>query len=262
MKTDERIETIKQEGYELDFGTVFNDAFENYKKIVVHAALAIILFSVLLGLILIAVIFMAIDSNNLTESIAGFQVANFSTQGIIAYWVGTILSAGLMSPFTAGIIKMAQSAAKHEDFSVGTVFQYYQNSYFKPLFLAAVGIALFSSTLSVASEIIGYKILLVLITLLFGFLTFLTIPLIIFGNLKAIDAIKGSILIVSKQPLILLALLIVSALFCMIGIIGLCIGIFFTIPFMYSMYYCIYSAIMGDEDSNAETEEVIVEIEA
>ena len=91
------------------------------------------------------------------------------------------------------------------------------------------------------------------ISLIISFLTFLSIPLIVFGNLNAIDAIKGSIIIVSKQPLTLVGLLIVSTLFCMIGLIAVCIGIFFTMPFIYSMYYCIYDAIIGDEESDYNT---------
>ena len=44
--TKQRIEEIKREGYDLDFTTVFGNAFENYKKI----ALMVGLFSLLLGL--------------------------------------------------------------------------------------------------------------------------------------------------------------------------------------------------------------------
>lgn len=264
MKTLERIETIKKEGYDIDFGTIFNEAFENYKKIALQGAVAFILIGLVFGMIYLALFFMifATPGDFTAESMANFSIANFSTSGIVAYWFGMILFSGLVSPVSAGLIKMAQSAAKQENISIGSVFQYYGNAYFKDLFLSTVCIAVVSSTLSVASEIIGYKIFLLLLTVVLGFMTFLTIPLIIFGNLKALEAIKGSIIIVSKQPLILLGLLIVSWLFAFLGFIGLCIGIFFTIPFIYSMYYCIYASIVGDENKDEEIEDAPIEIEA
>jgi uncharacterized membrane protein len=73
----------------------------------------------------------------------------------------------------------------------------------------------------------------------------LTIPFIIFGKLSSIDAIKSSIIIVSKQPLILLGLIIVSLIAAIIGIFGFCIGMLFTMPFVYSMNYMIYKNIIG-----------------
>ena len=82
------------------------------------------------------------------------------------------------------------------------------------------------------------------------------IPLIVFGNLNATEAIKSSVIIVSKQPLVLLGLLIVAVIAGIIGIFGLCIGIFFTLPFMYSMNYVIYKTIIGIDSVNE-----IVEIE-
>jgi hypothetical protein len=47
-----------------------------------------------------------------------------------------------------------------------------------------------------------------------------------------------------------LGLLIVSGIASLVGFIGCCIGIFFTIPFMYSMYYAIYTSIVGIDSEN------------
>ena len=51
----------------------------------------------------------------------------------------------------------------------------------------------------------------------------------------------------SRQIFVLLGLLIVAAILVGIGIFGFCIGIFFTIPFLYSSYYVIYNEIIGSE---------------
>jgi hypothetical protein len=49
---------------------------------------------------------------------------------------------------------------------------------------------------------------------------------------------------VSKQPLILLGLIVVAIIGSMVGFIGCCIRCF-TLPFMYSMYYAMYNDIIG-----------------
>jgi uncharacterized membrane protein len=79
------------------------------------------------------------------------------------------------------------------------------------------------------------------------------IPLIIFGKLKAVEAIQASIVIVSKQPLVILGLLVIGVIASLVGFIGCCIGIVFTIPFMYSLYYALYSEIIGfDPETEVE----------
>jgi uncharacterized membrane protein len=79
-----------------------------------------------------------------------------------------------------------------------------------------------------------------IISVAISFFTILTIPLIIFSDVKAIDAIKYSFSIVSKQPLILLGLIVA-----IIGSIYWLLSECFTLPFMYSMYYAMYNDIIG-----------------
>jgi uncharacterized membrane protein len=94
-----------------------------------------------------------------------------------------------------------------------------------------------------------------ILSIIISFLTFLTIPLIVFGKLNAIESIKSSIVIMSKNPLVLWGLLIVAGLFSIVGVFGCGIGLFFTIPFLFSMTYAIYTAIIGFE-SNDEIESI------
>lgn len=252
--TKEKIEEIKTNGYQLDFGNVFNHAFENYKKIALYAGLMIFVFSVLLGLIAAGVIISTFGFSMLTEILLNnSEPKNLSGVFILAYVVGTILLTCLISPFPAGLIKMAHCAEKEEEFHVSTILEYYKAPYFKEIITATLLISVFSSGLSTLINYSGIKIVGSLIAMAVSFLTFLTIPLIIFGNLKAFDAIKSSAIIVSKQPLVLLGLIAMAAIASIVGFIGCFIGVFFTIPFMYSMYYAIYIAIIGI-DSESEIE--------
>ncbi|WP_298220479.1 hypothetical protein [Flavobacterium sp.] len=257
--TKQNIEDIKANGYNIDFGTVFNNAFENYKKIALQGGVAVliivILMCILCGLIAVGAVGMALTTNSLSQ----FRVENLSIMWLVPYIIVIILVTAIASPINAGLIKMAKCAAKAEAFSVGTAFDYYRGSYFKEIVMAAIIISLFSSMFSVGLQWLGFQLLGFVLSLSVSVLTFLTIPLIIFGNLKAMEAIEGSIIIVSKQFFILLALMIVSAFFMMLGLFGFCIGIFFTVPFMYSMYYSVYTEIMGDETPATLSEELASE---
>ena len=247
--TEKRIEEIKREGYDLDFTTVFGNAFENYKKI----ALMVGLFSLLLGLaflVLFAVGFVLIygmkDASFFENMNAEqMQPENFSTPFLIIYLVSVIFLTALFSPITAGFIKMARDGAKGQDVSFGTAFEYYSKPFFKEIFIAIVILTFFTTTFSFLLTLVGIQFLGGIISLIISFFTFLAIPFIIFGNLKAIEAIQASVVVVSKQILILLGLAIVGILFSFMGMIACCIGIIFTMPIIYSLYYCIYDEVIG-----------------
>lgn len=78
----------------------------------------------------------------------------------------------------------------------------------------------------------------------------LSTPLIIFGNQKGLEALKASVSLSSKQFMNLFLLLLVAFFGSLVGLIGFCIGIFFTIPFTISMQFAIYHSIIGFENEN------------
>lgn len=246
----EAIENIKQNGFDLDFGGVFNHAFEVYKKIAMTAGAALLLFSFIIVGLVGAVVFgsMAIADFSV-DQMEKFDVRNFSLAGLLLYVLTLIFIGCLAAPMNAGLLKMSRNASKNEEFSLGTVFEYYGNKYFITIIIATLVLTGFSTTINVGFSLIGYEILGALMNIVISFFTGLTIPLIIFGNLNPLEAIQGSIAIVSKQFFIILGLLIVSALFSVIGIFGFCIGIFFTIPIMNAMTYTIYASVLNDDDN-------------
>lgn len=247
-----RIEEIKAHGYQLDFANVFNLAFENYKKIALYAGSMILVFSVVIFAIIAATIIFFFGIATLTTMLnpENLKTETVSENFILIYMAGAILFSCLISPFPAALIKMAYCAERDEEFYVSTIFEYYKAPYFKELFIATLLISTFNSVLATALDYAGIQLIGTLISLSISFLTILTIPLIIFADLKAIDAISSSFMIVLKQPLVLLGLMIVTIIASMVGFVGCCIGIFFTLPFLYSMYYAIYSEIIGFDDAD------------
>ena len=252
----EKIAAIRTNGYQLDFGTVFEHAFENYKKIAVYAGLMLLVFTILLLIILFTVIISYVGIENLEGF--GEKLKQFSTLKTMPLDIaiplngGLILFSALINPFMAGFLKMADSGEKGEEFHVSTMFTYYKLPYFLNIFSAVFLITFVSTALSILLEYAGFSFMGTLISMVISILTVLTIPLLIFGNLNTIDAIKSSITVVSKQPLVILGLIIVAGIGSVLGIFGFCIGLFFTLPFMYSMNYVIYKTIIG-VDSASET---------
>lgn len=250
----DRIEEIKINGYHLDFADVFNHAFENYKKIALYAGLVIFVFSVIIGVLIAGAIVSLFDVATLNENlIEKLKTETTSVNFILIYMISIVLFTSLMSPFQAGFLKMADCGEKDEAFHVSTLFEYYKAPYFMEIFIATLILSITSIGLSSLLNLTGIQTIGILTTYTLSFLTLLTIPLIIFGKFKAIDAIKTSIIIVMKQPLVLLALIIVAFIASMVGFIGCFIGVFFTIPFLFSMNYSIYNAIVGiDSESDSE----------
>lgn len=241
--TSERISEIKNNGYELDFSTVFNDSFENYKKIALNAGIAYILFMIVLGILICIPIFFIIGFSSLPEVAKKLQPENMSITFLFFYVLTLVLLAALSAPLTAGLLKMAYNADHKQEVTIRNAFEYYNSSYFGQIFIAIALLTLISSFFSVGLAAVGYQFLGIIISFIISFLTFLTIPLIIFGNLKVTEAIQGSMITISKQPLLIIGLLIIAGLLVVLGIFGFCIGIFFTIPFIYSMYYILYRTI-------------------
>ena len=86
-----------------------------------------------------------------------------------------------------------------------------------------------------------------MLSFIIGIYTTLAIPLIIFGKQKAMEAIQASISISSKQFFTIFLLLLVAFFGSLVGLIGFCIGVLFTVPFNISMQYAIYDVIIGTE---------------
>ena len=253
---NDRLEEIKKNGYALDFGSVFNLAFENYKKIALYGGLVFFVFTVLTFILGAVVLFSVFDSETILENLKQdrFKPENFIVNNRLIFAGVSLLLTCLLTPFFTGLLKMAYCAERDEEFHLSSMFEFYKAPYFTELFIATFVVTLLSSGIAEALNYAEIPLLGAILSTVVGLFTILVIPLIIFGKLKALDAIQASILVVSKQPFVLLGLLVVGYVATLVGLIGCCIGVFFTMPFIYSIYFAIYNDIIGfepiDEGSN------------
>ncbi|MCV2483459.1 hypothetical protein OD917_00880 [Flavobacterium sp. SH_e] len=249
-----QIEEIKKNGYSLDFATVFNHAFENYKKIALYSGLIILVFSIIacIAIIGVAVAFYGVQVMT-KDFIENFENQQFTAIELVIQTVSVSVLAGITAPFGAGFLKMADSADKDVEFNVSTIFTYYTSPYFGQIFVAAFIPALLGTALANLIESLNIVFVGNVISFMVSYFMFLSIPLIVFGNLRAIDAIKSSIIIVTKNPLNIFAFFIIGFIGSMVGFIACCVGVIFTVVFNSSMIYATYFAIFGTESEDEDS---------
>lgn len=249
-----QIEDIKKNGYSLDFATVFNHAFENYKKIALYSGLIILVLSIVFAMGFMGVMIAYFGAESITKDFfTNLENQHFTDIELLIQTVALSVFAGVTAPFGAGFLKMADSADKDIEFNVSTIFTYYKSAYFGQIFVAAFIPALIGTAIANIIDSLGIEYLGSAISFMVSYFMFLSIPLVIFGGLKGIDAIKGSLTIVSKNPLNIFAFFIVGFIGSLVGFAACCIGVIFTVVFNSSMMYATYFAIFGiqqdEEDS-------------
>ncbi|TAF69687.1 MAG: hypothetical protein EAZ58_06230 [Flavobacterium sp.] len=232
----------------LDFESVLNHSFANYKKIALYAGLALFVFLFFFVIFFSAIAISFFVAENINErSIENLQKLLLTKPYILYYTGFSILISSLLSPFMAGFYKMADAAEKNISFGVSGLLSVYTSSQFVPVFSATFLIGLATNGLSLIFDEIGLSVIGIVLTIIISFATILTVPLIVLGNCSTIESIKTSTAIVMKQPIVILMLLIVAILGALLGLFAFCIGMFFTYPFLISVVYTIYNHVTSSE---------------
>lgn len=247
-----QIEDIQKHGYTLDFSAVFNHALENFKKISLYSALIIFLFSIIFGIAILGIIGTIYSLETVSkELIKGLDIQNLSYTELFITTAGVSFVTALLAPFGAGFLKMADCADKDEEFNVSTIFYYYRAPYFIQLFVVTLITSLVSSAISNIIENAGFVFIGTTISIFINFFVYFSIPLIVFGKLNAIEALKSSFIIVTKNPLMIFAVFVIGFIGSMVGLVACGIGVLFTIVFNSSMVYATYYEIFTvDQEEN------------
>lgn len=246
-QTLERIRDIEKNGYQIDFANVFNHAFENYKKIVLYAGSILVIFTILFFIFTAVSLGLIPGAAEIAEDISSekLKLENVIQANLLVINIISLFTSSLLSPFLVSFLKMADYGDRDENFPVSFLFSYYKLPYLKEIIISTFLISVINLAQNTLMTYLKFEFLGLIISCFISFITILTAPLIIFGNLGALDALKHSAQIVFKQPAVLLGLIIVSIIGILVGFMACCVGIFFTFPFIYSMKYAIYSAIVG-----------------
>lgn len=260
--TLERVQEIKNNGYYLDIGDVISQTFENYKRIALLSGAVILLLTIVFVVAIAGIGGVFGLAMSFTDFLTEYSVGHFSAAILLMNLAVSVVGYALIvAPITAGIIQMAHNAETNKDFDFSTAFSHYKTRHFKDLFLSAavitftssgIGTLIQLSNLYFSDAILTFALAVIsfFVSVLVPIFTLLTIPFIIFGNLDAMGAIKASITTVSKRFWMILLLMIIFIICSMLGIIALCIGIFFTLPIYLSSQYIIYRNAVPMEEKD------------
>ena len=235
----------------LDFGEIFSDAIELFKKTWIQGFL-LQLFTMIIMLPLIIIIYVPIlgvliaqaESGDVNPNAINAVFAGFSILFVILIIVGALVLSTVTIALQAGFFRIMKRLDHDEDVLTSDFFHYVKGKYLGKLFVLMLASVLISSvaTLLCFLPLIYVMVPMSLFTLFFAFNPEFTVG----------DILKGSFALGNKKWLLIFGLLIVSSLLAQIVGMILCgIGVFFTAAFVYHPAYLVYKNVVGFKDDNA-----------
>lgn len=238
MKTKTDLDQIVKQGYSLDFGKTFDEIIDYFKKTFLLNGLVLLIVTLGIGI----AVFFGLGIGSLLENFSdptAVEALVGNTTFLIYYALFAIFLGVFLAPLNAGFIQLNRDIDTHNEVSISNIFKHYQSKHFLQIVGFTVIIQIISTVLGLI-PFVGN-----ILSIIVSWFTILGIPLIIFGNLNAIDALQYSVKLVSKNPWNILLIFIVASLISFLGILAICIGIFFTLPIVYSTAYVLYKNIVG-----------------
>ncbi|MBW3519449.1 hypothetical protein [Flavobacterium sp. NKUCC04_CG] len=244
-----RLNTIQTDGIEISTFKLLSEASKIYPKIALMAGLATLLVGIICSILFSIGLFLYTQEPKVMVSLlTNFDPLFLSFDGLITYTLALSIGTGISAIFSAGFVKMAADAYQDKLVLLTTTFTYFKTKACLQLFAAHFVITLLFTVLSLYLQLQNLQYVALGINWLVSSLTVLVTPLIIFGNLSAFSAIKHSVDIVNKQPLQIIALLLFSSLLAGAGLLLFIVGVIFTLPFIYCVYFILYQNTVGYVD--------------
>jgi len=222
----------EREGYTLDIGDIFNKGFEIYKKTwaITGGGILLVGFIAIIVVLVFFSIILGISFTNLdTLDPYTFQTPSYFLRTLL---FGLIVGA-IFSPITAGFLKICKDAKDQKELSFGTIFQYYKAPYFGNIIIATILIAIVNGLFSYLFQF----------AIVVPFMNY--VISIIMSSIQAIDF---SIKLVGKNFFIVFVLMLLATILGFLGFLACGIGVFFTMPILYAVQFCIYDEILGKEE--------------
>ncbi|WP_417200436.1 hypothetical protein [Bizionia sp.] len=232
----------------LDFGTIFSDAFDLFKKTWVQGfLLQIITFIIVLPFILL--LYLPLLGIIISQATTGDQdpeafQAYFAGLGIMymLFFIAGILVLSVVSlALNAGFFRIMKRLDHNEPIKTSDFFYFLKGKYFGKLLILMFA-ALFISLIAVMLCVL--PIIYVVVPIYFFSIIFAFNP-----ELSAGDIIKASFKLGNKKWLLVFGLTIIASLLAQIvGMLMCGIGILVTAPFVYHPMYLVYKNVIGFED--------------
>lgn len=245
--TKQRLKDIAENGLQLNTNSIMSEAFAYYKKILIptSAALMLITFLASLGFSSLLVKFYGDDTEAVLEQLQSFSPMNLPLDQIYIYLLVMTGLTAFSSILMAGFLEMAANAYKGKRSSLFVAFKYFIKVKGLYIFFIHFVVSIVLSAIVFFLQMEGLGMVAMAINWLVNALIVFVTPLIIFGNLSPIEALKNSVMVVNKQPFTIILVLLLSYFLVGAGLLFFLVGVFFTIPFLFSVCFALYRQAIG-----------------
>ena len=241
----EIIDQKVQNGYALDLGKIIEVSFENFKKSFLLSGVTLLIAAFVLACIYVAFFGILYGFGDFVSIMTELEsdALNPAMQMINATFGVIIL--GIMSPLLAGFININHLAKTNQEITISSFFDFYKSPYLKDLILNQIIVAIFTNSIVLFLMLTNHQFISIILQILIPLFMIFCIPLIIYGEQNYLEAITKSIRLFIKSPFVIFVAFLVGALGSFVGLIGLCIGVIFTLPYYFSILYAIYDQAVG-----------------
>lgn len=235
-----------------EIGKIIDDSFATFKKSIWISGVGILLLLLVVMPITLYAIFTYMGISSMEEFVTKSKMLESDFNYLVMNAViGMVLSA-FIAPITAGFYKINHLAKQDKDFGLNNLFDYYKSPYFAPLAISTILATLYSNIIGLLLVYINLPLVGSMMQIFIALLFIFSIPLIIFEKQTALTAMSNSSRIFVKHPFTIITCLVFAFIIAMLGVFALCIGIFFTVGYFYTMNYTVYNEIIPIDETNPE----------
>ena len=258
--TEERLQQISRQGYHLDFGAIFNMGFTIWKRVTIPILGATLLMAIpaaaiyflsmpwVYGMDIMELAELRRNSPNEYIYIINSTEVRLKLLSIISI-VGVLLG-----PLQAGFYRMCYEADYIGYSDLSSAFVYYKFKYWSRILVVNFSVFVLTTLPAFLLGFLGpiVPILNIPYILTLHIFTLLAVPLIIFGDATPLQAIKYAFRLGAKGFFPLVGFSIIAFLLAFLGALACCIGIFFSISYVYVIYYLAYRQAIGFEENSED----------
>jgi len=250
MNTLNTISQKIQNAKELDFGTIFSESIELFKKTWVHGLLLQVL-AILIMLPVILVLYVPLITAAIAqEQNGGYDpeamnavFAGFSILYMIGFFVAIVILTAVTTALSAGLYRIIKMIDHGETVMTKDLFYYLKGSYLGKFLV----LMLISIVIAIPSALLCYLPLIYVMVPMSLFVPFYAYN----SNLGTMDVITASFKLGNKKWLLLFGLIFISSMLAQIvGLLACGIGILVTAPFVYHPVYLVYKKVIGFDDED------------
>lgn len=246
----EIIDQKVEKGYTLDLGKIIEVSFETFKKTFLLSGVTLIIAAFVLTFLYIGYFGILYGFGDFTQTITELKSDAINpTMQIINAAFG-VFFVSLITPLIAGFINVNHLAKTNQEFTIGSFFDYYKSSHLKDLILNQIIVTVFLNSIVTFLVLTNHQFIAIILQFIIPLFTIFCIPLIIYGEQNFLEALVKSIKLFIKNPFIIFIAFLIGALGSFVGLIALCIGIIFTLPYYFSIEYAIYEQAVGFKEKS------------